>query len=289
MNVERIADVPSNTGEGPLWHPVEKVAYWTDIPAGRLYRYDPATGANECVLQGRPIGGFTLQADGSLLLFRDKGGVDIWRDGKIVKTVIESMPGHEATRFNDVCATHAGNVYCGTMHGHYYNLATDGTITLVRDGYLCPNGMGFSPDNKWMYYNDAGRGKTYRWAYDMKSGAISNDTVLHDAKADTAYPGAPDGMCVDAEGFIWIARWGGYGILRHSPVDGKIVAKIDIPTRCVSSVCFGGDNLDTMYVTTAGGQDRNADDSKAGSFFRVTGSGFTGLVRPVSRVGIGFV
>jgi len=286
MNIELIADVPCNTGEGPLWHPVEKAAYWSDIPNGCLYRYDPATGAHARVMHDRPVGGFTLQADGSLLLFRDKGNIVIWRDGKILKTVIDSMPGHDATRFNDVFANHLGGVYCGTMHGHYYYLAPDGTITLTRDGYKCPNGMGFSPDNKWMYYNDSNPGITYRWAYDMKTGAISNDTVFHEAKSDAArYPGAPDGMCVDSEGFLWIARWGGFGILRHSPVDGSIVAKIDIPARCVSSVCFGGDNLDTMYITTAGGQDRS-NDPKAGSFFRVTGSGFTGLVRPVSRVGL---
>ncbi|MCL1887312.1 MAG: SMP-30/gluconolactonase/LRE family protein [Kiritimatiellaeota bacterium] len=286
MNVELIADTTCHTGEGPLWHPVERAAYWTDITNGLLYRYDPATGGHACVMRDRPIGGFTLQADGSLLLFRDKGNIVVWRGGKIERTVVESMPGHESTRFNDVCANHVGGVHCGTMHGHLYYLAPNGKIKLVRDGYGCPNGMGFTPDNKWMYYNDSNPGRTYRWAYDIATGAISNDTVFNEAKT-TGHPGAPDGMCVDAEGFLWIARWGGRGVLRHSPKDGSVVAKIDIPAICVSSVCFGGDALDTMYVTTAGGHERAAkNDPHAGAFFRVTNSGFKGLARPVSRVQI---
>ena len=286
MNIELIADTACECGEGPLWHPVEKSVYWTDIPKGRLFRYDTKTGTHATVMEDRPIGGYTLQADGSLLLFRDKGNIVVWRDGKILKTIIDEIPGHEKTRFNDVYANHLGGVYCGTMHGHYYYLAPDGKLTLLRDGYGTPNGMGFSPDNKFLYYNDSGLGKTFRWDYDIATGAISNDIVLHDAKADAAnHPGAPDGMCVDSEGFLWVARWGGNGLLRHSPVDGRVVMKIEIPSHRVSSVCFGGDALDTMYVTTAGAFDR-PKDPHAGAFFRVTDSGFTGLDRPVSKVGL---
>ena len=284
MNVELIADTKCHTGEGPLWHTTEKRAYWSDITNGQLFRFDPATGKYECVMHDRPVGGFTLQADGSLLLFRDKGNIVIWRDGKILKTVVESMPGHENTRFNDVCANHVGGVYCGTMHGHYYYLAPDGKITLTRDGYRCPNGMGFSPDNQWMYYNDSNPGVTYRWKYDIATGKISDDTILRGPK-DNQDPGAPDGMCVDTEGFLWVARWGGAGVYRYSPVDGSRVAKIEIPAQRVSSVVFGGDNLDVMYVTTAGGHEREkCNDPHAGAFFRVIGSGFKGLPRPNSRV-----
>ena len=284
MNIELIADTACDCGEGPLWHPFERAVYWTDIPKGRLFRYDPATGTHATVMQDRPIGGYTLQADGSLLLFRDRGNIVTWREGKITGTVIDSIPGHEKTRFNDVHANHLGGVYCGTMHGHYYHLAPDAKITLIRDGYGTPNGMGFSPDNRWLYYNDSGLGKTFRWAYDITTGALSNDTVLRDAKANSD-PGAPDGMCVDSEGYIWTARWGGNGLLRHSPVDGSIVQKIEIPAHRVSSVCFGGDNLDVMYVTTAGAFDR-PKDPQAGAFFRITNSGFRGLNRPMSRVKI---
>jgi D-xylonolactonase len=284
MKVEMIADTACHTGEGPLWNAFDKCVYWSDITHGRLFRFDPKTGSHALVMEDRPIGGYTLQADGSFLLFRDKGNIVVWRDGKIIKTVLDAMPGHENTRFNDVFANHLGGVYCGTMHGHYYYLAPDGKLSLIRDGYGVPNGMGFSPDNQWMYYNDSNPGLTCRWAYDIKTGKISDDTIFYEKKAEND-PGAPDGMCVDTEGFLWVARWGGNGLTRHSPVDGSLVMKIEIPAHRVSSVCFGGDGLDTMYVTTAGVWDRPADPL-AGAFFRVTGSGFKGLARPVSRVGM---
>ena len=282
MNIECIADTACDCGEGPLWHPAEGCVYWTDIPKGRLFRYNPQTGAHACVMQDRPIGGYTLQADGSLLLFRDRGNVVVWRDGQVVKTIIDEIPEHHKTRFNDVYANHLGGVYCGTMHGHLCYLAPDGKLSLLRDGYGTPNGMGFSPDNKHLYYNDSGLGKTFRWDYDIATGVLTNDIVLRDAKAN-ADPGAPDGMCVDSEGFIWTARWDGHSLLRHNPADGSVVMKLDFPVKKVTSVCFGGDALDTMYVSTAGAWDR-ANDPQAGAFFRVTDSGFKGLDRPVSRI-----
>ena len=78
-----IADYACETGENPLWHPVERRLYWIDIPTGRLFRYDPATGHHEQCYQGRIVGGFTIQADGSLLLFMDRGTIALWRDGGV--------------------------------------------------------------------------------------------------------------------------------------------------------------------------------------------------------------
>jgi D-xylono/L-arabinono-1,4-lactonase len=82
MEPSVVANVDCATGEGPLWHPEERRLYWVDIPNGCLYRYDPAAAAHELVFTGPPIGGFTLQADGSLLLFMAKGAVGIWREGQ---------------------------------------------------------------------------------------------------------------------------------------------------------------------------------------------------------------
>lgn len=283
MDIEMIADYACHCGEGPLWHPAEKCVYWTDIPTGRLFRYDPATGGHACVMQDRPVGGYTLQADGSLLLFRDNGNIVLWRDGAVTATLINEVPEIRGSRFNDVCAAHCGGVYCGTMNGRYYWLAPDGALTLIRDGYRTPNGMGFSPDNAWLYYNDSGEKRQYRWNYDAATGAISDPVVMRDASAGD--PGAPDGMCVDSEGCVWSARWDGCCLLRHRPDDFGVIGTIKFPVKKVTSVCFGGDALDTLYVTSAGGTNRDgADGPQAGGFFRVTNSGFTGLPRPPSNI-----
>ena len=79
MDIEMIADYQCEIGEGPLWHPLERRLYWVDIPSGRLFRYDPTTNLHEQIWQGEPIGGFTIQADGTLLLFGRNGSVRIWK------------------------------------------------------------------------------------------------------------------------------------------------------------------------------------------------------------------
>src|SRR5215831_17419022 len=114
MEPELVADHACVVGEGPLWHPDERRLYWVDIGRGRLFRYDPATSGHEMVYEGEAVGGFTVQADGALLLFMARGAVKIWRDGQLT-TVIDELPDERTTRFNDVIADPAGRVFCGTM------------------------------------------------------------------------------------------------------------------------------------------------------------------------------
>ena len=114
LTPELIADYECVVGEGPMWHPLEKRLYWGDIVTGRLFRYDPATGQHEQIYSGDLVGGFTVQADGALLLFGAKGSVRIWREGALT-TVIDEIPEDRDTRFNDVIADPEGRVFCGTM------------------------------------------------------------------------------------------------------------------------------------------------------------------------------
>jgi D-xylonolactonase len=88
MQIELVADTACRIAENPLWHPMEQRLYWLDIPAGRLFRYDPATGKHEQCHEGEPIGGFTVQADGSLLLFGARGCIRVWREGR-ARTIVD--------------------------------------------------------------------------------------------------------------------------------------------------------------------------------------------------------
>src|SRR5450631_3608922 len=112
--LECVADYACETGENPLWHPLEKRLYWCDIPRGRIFCFDPSSGSHEQCYAGRPVGGFTIQSDGSLLLFMDRGTVAIWQDGK-VKEILPEIEEEHASRFNDVIADPVGRVFCGTM------------------------------------------------------------------------------------------------------------------------------------------------------------------------------
>jgi len=282
---ELIADYQCVVGEGPLWHPMEKKVYWTDIGTGRMFRYDPATGKHEQFYSGRPVGGYTIQADGSLLLFMDRGTVAIWRNGSLT-TVVEEIPDERETRFNDVFADTAGRVFCGTMPtkdrpGRLYRLDTNGKLTLLLEGIGCSNGMGLTPDRKGLYYTDSTAYTIYLFDYDQPTGAISNQRIfVRHPKSD----GLPDGMTVDAAGNVWSAHWDGSALICYSP-RGEEMQRIAFPVKKVSSVVFGGDDYMDMYVTTAGGDQKATDGELAGALFRLR-LGIKGAPEYYSRVGL---
>ncbi|MDF1513960.1 MAG: SMP-30/gluconolactonase/LRE family protein [Anaerolineae bacterium] len=275
MKPELIADYNCRTGEGPLWHPDEERLYWLDIPAGKIFRYEPATGKHEQCFQGPPIGGMTLQEDGSLLLFMADCAVTEWRDGIITRTIVKEVAAEReaGARFNDVIADPRGGVFCGTMAtrtrtGHLYYLDIDGSLTELMDGIGVSNGLGFTPDRQQMYYTDTRTKSIYLFDYSISSGAIDNQRVFVKV-SDQPGEGSPDGMTVDAEGFVWSARWGGKCLVRYAP-DGSEDQRIFFPADKVSCVTFGGSDYKDMYVTTANPSgDKAQEGSGAGALFRI--------------------
>jgi sugar lactone lactonase YvrE len=285
MQPELIADYQCVTGEGPMWHSMERRVYWVDIPTGRMFRYDPATGHHEQVYQGEMIGGFTIQADGALLLFQERGAVRVWRDGALT-TVLDEIPDERATRFNDVFADTEGRVFCGTMPtkerlGRLYRLDTDGSVHLILEGIGCSNGMGLTPDRKGLYYTDSGKREIYLFDYDAATGNLTNQRLFVRTPEGE---GVPDGMTVDAEGYVWSARWDGGHLFRFSPA-GELVDKVAFPAKKVSCVTFGGPDYTDMYVTTAGGNRKETDGQGAGALYRVN-LGIRGVPECLSRVGL---
>ncbi|MCL4507038.1 MAG: SMP-30/gluconolactonase/LRE family protein [Chloroflexi bacterium] len=283
MEPQLIADYACVVGEGPMWHPYEKKVYWVDIVTGRMFRYDPATQHHEQIYQGDPIGGYTIQDDGALLLFMNKGAVKIWREGAL-KTVIDEIPDERETRFNDVFADPVGRVFCGTMptadrKGRLYRLDTDGKLTILLEGIGTSNGMGLTPDRKHLYYTDSEAHSIYIFDYDQASGSISNQRIF---KQTPPQEGLPDGMTVDAEGCVWSAHWDGGFLVRFSPA-GEELMRIQFPARKVSSVIFGGDDYTDMYVTTAGGDHKETDGPLAGSLFKLN-LGIRGVPEFFSRI-----
>lgn len=285
MEPELIADYECVVGEGPLWHPGEQRLYWIDIPTGRIFRYNPANGMHEQCYEGEVVGGFTIQADGSLLLFMARGAIKIWREGELT-TVIDEIPEERESRFNDVIADPVGRVFCGTMPsesqlGRLYRLDTDGTLIKLLDGIGCSNGMGFTPDRKQMYYTDSFRREIYLFDYDQDTGAITNQRIFVQTPEGE---GVPDGMTVDVEGYVWSARWDGGCLVRYAP-DGREVLRISFPARKVSSVTFGGTDYADIYVTTAGGDDKAQEGPGAGALFRLN-LGIQGVPEFPSRIAL---
>lgn len=283
---EVVANYGHRIGENPLWHPDEARLYWCDIYEGRLYRYDPASGAHEQVFEGDRIGGFTFEADGSVLLFQDAGAIRRWRDSEgIVETVVDPGAVHDQ-RFNDVIADPEGRVFCGTYAPEgdstaaLYRLDTDGTLTEVRNGLALSNGLGFSPDRSTLYHTESYAGTVHQYDYDVATGAISEPSTFVSVDTDD---GIPDGLTVDAEGDVWSAMFGGGCVVRYA-TDGTIRGRLAVPTAVVTSLTFGGRRLDALYVTTGGGDDPETYGPQAGTLYRFPAE-VTGHTEYRSRIG----
>lgn len=268
-----LVDLPCRTGEGPLWDDRRQALFWLDIPPGRVYRYDPATGVNALVFEHEhEVGGCTLQEDGSLLLFCSFGTIlCLDPESGSVRTVVARIDAEADSRFNDVEAAPDGSVLCGTMptkdrRARLYRLATDGSLTVLFDDIGLSNGIGFSPDRRTMYHSDTNTRRIYALDYDPATGAIDNRRILIE---NPAGEGFPDGMTVDREGTLWSARWDGRALYAYTPA-GQALGRVKFPVRKVSSIAFGGPGCATGFVTTAASNGRDAfEGDLAGSLFSV--------------------
>lgn len=251
---EFLTDVVCEVGEGPLWHTTESTLVYLDISRGSVFQYHPVSGSSSRLFQGRTTGGLTIQDDGSLLLFQD-GRISMLRmNGEAHEVATGLCPNNE--RFNDAIADPEGRVYSGAIggNGRLLRFDPDGLVSELFDGVGIPNGMGFSPDLQKMYFTDSVPRRIYSFDYDRASGDLSNRHVFAEIPPDQ---GLPDGMTVDSDGFIWTAIWFGGRIKRYSP-DGRLDREIFLPAKQTSSVTFGGDGLEEIYVTTA--SSTGADD-----------------------------
>ncbi|MFC4439964.1 MULTISPECIES: SMP-30/gluconolactonase/LRE family protein [Natrialbaceae] len=285
--LERVADTRTHTGESPLWHPEERRLYWVDIPSGRLYRYHPGRNEHDVVYQtdGDPLGGFTIEADGALLLFT-RGTISRWNPGSETADPVAEIDAE--TRFNDVIADPEGRVFCGTMPGEnelgdLYRLETDGTATTVVEDTDIPNGMGFSRDLETFYFTESEANAVYAFDYDRDTGELSNRrTFLETPSGD----GVPDGMTVDETDHVWSARWNGGRVVRYDAHE-SVVDEIELPARKVASVTFGGPEYRDLYLTTAlTDADRSVEGEGAGALFRIPDVGVSGVPEFRSRIAL---
>lgn len=269
--LEKVVDTYNGTGEGPLWHPDQERLYWVDIPAGRLFEYNPSADTHEVAYEteNQPIGGFTIEASGALLLFTERT-VEKLVPGDDETTIIAEIDAK--TRFNDVIADPEGRVFCGTMPGdeelgNLYRLDTDGTLTVIIEDVDIPNGMGFSQDLETFYFTESKAHRIYAFEYDRETGEISDRRTFCETPEGTVIP---DGLTVDADDHVWSARWNGGKVVRYAP-DGESVAEVELPARKVSSVTFGGPEYEELYLTTALlGGNRSTEGDGAGALFRLS-------------------
>lgn len=283
MRPEIVCDVRSKVGECPLWHPLENRLYWIDILEGIVYRYDPKTDVVEKAFQGGIIGGYTIQEDGSLLLFMERGAVKLWKNKKLI-TLIEEVSALKGTRFNDVIADPVGRVFCGTMpdkrgEAYLYRLDINGALTLILSNVGLSNGMGFTPDKKQMYFTDSKKGEIYIFNYNVEDGSLSNRRLFLKVEEEGI---EPDGLTVDAEGYIWSARWNGSCVKRFTP-DGKEDLEVFFPAKKITCITFAGVDYQDIYVTSAIEDKLQEGEKNVGALFRIKQE-IQGLPEHLSRI-----
>ncbi len=238
-------------GEGPRWDPTTRTLLWVDIPAKLVHRYDPATGTNTTQQVADVV---------SLALPRRRGGVVIGLpdglhllEGERSSLLAAIEPEQAGTRTNDGACDAAGRLWVGTMAldersslGGLYRVDADLGMTTVLTGTTISNGLGWSPSGTSFYFVDSPTCRIDVFDFDAASGALENRRPLAAVEVEGA---VPDGLNVDAEGGVWVALHGGWGLRRYSP-DGELIVEVGLPVAKITSCCFGGPDLRDLYVTT---------------------------------------
>lgn len=244
-------------GECCRWDDVRGELYWVDVHEGHFFRAKADHTAIDVLRRYDLDGNVSALAP---LVDRNDGWIvamnqSLWlldESGELRE--VTRLEGDENVLLNDGAADPWGSFWVGSMaadeepgRGSLYRFRPSTGAHSMLGNVTISNGIGWSPDRTTLYYVDSGPG-TIR-AYDVDNrGDISNPRIF--AHFDTASEGTPDGLCIDDEGFIWVAVWGGYEVRRYAPT-GDWVERVSVSTAQPSCCAIGGANGTTLYITTA--------------------------------------
>lgn len=275
--------IANRLGEGPMWHVAERALYWIDALAPALHRLDQSGRLDSWSVPSL-IGSFVFRRQGGSIVAALKTGfamVDLLT-GRVDPIV---APERERPRnvLNDGKCDRRGRYWCGSRAGDLvspaaalFRLDPDGRCHRMDDGFAVSNGIAWSPDDRTLYFADTPTDMVFAYDFDLESGSI-RDRRLFASTAGLA--GQPDGATVDADGCYWCALFGGGAIARFDP-KGRLVSTIPLPVKNPTMCTFGGDRLDTLFVTSARAlmsTEELAAQPLAGSVLAITGLGVCGL------------
>lgn len=252
--MEVIADYQDLCGECPVWDPATATLYWTDCVGLRFYRYRAELDTHEVVKRGLEINGFRLNENGGFVI-TNNSGIWLW-DGRDSLGLIADHVGSDKCQMNDCVADPQGRLLSASWFydpkgeyplGKLMRVDTDGTVTVLDEGIHLANGFAFSLDYRTLYFTDSAARRIYAYDYNPQSGETRNRRVLVQVGSDE---GLPDGLTVDAEGFLWSAQWYGSCVVRYDP-DGRAERRLATPAKQTSCLTFGGRELMEIYITSA--------------------------------------
>jgi sugar lactone lactonase YvrE len=280
--------VGNQLGEGVQWHQETQAVWWTDIEGCCLFSYSLIT--TEITKHPMPerVGCFSFIEHDQRLLIAFASGVALF---DLETNNIEWLAQPELTiqgnRFNDGRVDRQGRFWAGTMVEHKHSPKQSASLYCQSSKNSCiksleniqiSNGLCWSPDGTVMYHADSPTQTIYQYEFDLISGKP------HDKRLFMKLDGGcfPDGSCIDSNGFLWNAQWGGAQVVRYSP-DGKVDFVLPVPTKQPSCVAIGGPEMDLLFITSAKqdlSEQELKNDKQAGNLFIYQLSGVKGIVEP---------
>ncbi len=237
-----------------MWHTKRKTCFWVDIEGQRLFEIHPHT--KELKTWDIPHRlSLIIEEEDSLLLGVQGGLVRFFPGTSEINWLLDLDREKINHRCNDGSVDSRGRLWIGTMERKFKRGA--GTLYCIDNGLVkqsrvknvtISNGMGWSSDDKHFYYIDTPERTVACYQFEPASGDLKFERI---AVTIPEAMGSPDGMAIDAEGMLWIAHWGGFGVYRWNPETGKLLDKVDVPAPQVSSCAFFGEDLDHLLITTA--------------------------------------
>lgn len=283
--VETLCRIPNLIGECPTWHPGEKAVYWNDTRGSTLHRRSSDGEIKTWNLPNK-IGSFAFRRRGGLVAAMQNGFCTIDLPDGTVTPIIDPEPDRPDNRMNDGRCDLRGRFWCGTRDptdhnpgGSLYRLDPDFSVHTMDTGFICSNGLAFSPDGRSMVFADSYGEGAYIYDLDLEQGAIANKRLFH---GTNGVPWLIDGATFDSAGYYWCALVFDWSIGRFDP-SGRLDRIVRLPVQHPTMCSFGGENLDVMYVTSASiflTDDEKEKQPEAGALFAIHGLGATGIPEP---------
>jgi sugar lactone lactonase YvrE len=240
-------------GEGPFWDAEGQKLIWVDILAPGVVTGDPKTGERTLRPMPELVGVAIPKASGGFVCAMESGVKLLSSTGQITP-LCEPEADTSGNRLNDGKCDARGRLWVGSLainaepgKGRLWRIEADGSAKMMLEGLTISNGMGWSPDERTFYFADSGKRTIWAFDFDLETGDIANRRPFVQL---TEGEGSPDGLCVDSDGYLWVAMWDGWAIRRFAP-DGTLDKVIDLPVPRPTSCCFGGSDMTTLFITSA--------------------------------------
>lgn len=287
MRIEVLVDVKTTLGEGPLWDVDEQRLYWIDSFDGRVFRATADGREVRAWDVPQKIGSMALRQGGGAVVSLARGFHFLDFATGACEPIVDPEPDKPNNRLNDGKVDKRGRFVAGSMdtleegpNGALYRLDPDLSLHTLDRGIIVSNGPCWSPSGDTFYFSDTWTGEIWAYDYDLETGTVANRRTF--AKVDTSGGGAADGATVDAEGGVWNARVYDAKLVRHTP-DGAVERVIEMPVKKVTSVMFGGPELDILFVTSMAKPPLPrfpGDGVLRGSLFAIHDLGIRGVPEP---------